>query len=1300
MGVEKAGPKGYEYQYLCTVFAALHYHSRQPLSAIDIEHIGSEDFRLTIKEACHLTYRVIEGQCKQRNSALSLDEYADFLCHFESKRADTNVLSKLADDELVQFLLICSNRAQDFATDLSILADPLTFQARSATKITNVSRKKLTSAVARVPTDLKTLAVKRRQFNQAMAARLNKDPALLTRILGQLLILDDLTEQGVEERIKALLGRHFLVPSVDHERIIRQLEKIIRQGRDSGSNIIADMEALLKRYYSPCPELLPHYIARDRENELLQQLQKQRLLLLTGASFCGKSQLAKSITRQLYAIDNFTYHYCSTIEDASRFLNDYSNDQQLCLLEDPFGQEYSPSSGDAHARLLNLLDNLSTLRARFLVITSNIQTVKKISPGLISGAHQWLDCTVTDRGFVQKCWDGLVERTPGLPARLDKLVQRVLQVDPPDTLLQPGELSFLAGNFKQLPSFSKESVRHFSRTNSTAAAQMMSGLGTDMIDLLLQFGLTATTSSGPTLQDISYMLGTGPDILPGLLSREEPSIALTVIGPGTPDVRVKEYPVLQPLVQTYKDALANLEDRQFVQPSKGGYQFTHPVYWEAARQLFKNKTRFARLLAIAEKGIGALHIPVAVNSLHALYVLVDYHRDNPEHVNAIAAVVQKALSHTFVVVRNVAFEWLLKSLDILEPEVQEKMTERILSRYDHGNYYFWHNGQPYLPDVRHVSVGPEQSLHFPNTTQTKKVLNKLHRDPHSLSAEEAYRITRYFHFKQKSKRGLKVDAQDLLSLYYRQETFIREQAAFFLGTLLREENLDDLLSLFSEEHPFVLFSFLKGAIQSYPSFQNETALRLKTLIVTAFDQRHVVYRSIPLMTEFNAGYGGHGYDLDRLSDGQRLKMWEIWFALLPVFFRHVPRYFHFNTGRFQQAILQSEAAAISLQWPALETWWSWMLIHLKKAVYVSSVSEAFIELLATRFSRLTSHQREELMKQTLGVRHVLFRARLLRFYLDGWDDLSDAEKSILMVFTRKAKGLFPSIILTAAKPPLSLQHILLNGKALPDNVLGYPEFFPPPLFEQCMAVLYGETELYDLPLGARRQWAVLLPIFLSQPESPLFPLALRTFLSEQLFDRRLPKDIWPEGTVVLKDLLSRKNQRLEQMIFDYLLEELLTMNWSQSDPVWTGFFLHAKENDKAHYADQLVSVIEGISYNHNLECLPDDFLKQYIFPRLPADEMVWILLDQAKKIPALSDSVRKPIDQLTEQRAFRMLATIDYIRDWLRSFPDKENNLLYEKVQGYLKDFSATCSAQQKKWKKKNMRFLRQWIAVNYIRAY
>ena len=113
----------------------------------------------------------------------------------------------------------------------------------------------------------------------------------------------------------------------------------IRTGRDTGQCIADKLKSIIDKYSQ---RILPDdvdYVDVPNQQIYEEVLEKEHALLLTGIPFCGKTSIAKALA-QSYARQGYEVRQTNELggdSGALSFLNNYSMDKRILLLEDPFG---------------------------------------------------------------------------------------------------------------------------------------------------------------------------------------------------------------------------------------------------------------------------------------------------------------------------------------------------------------------------------------------------------------------------------------------------------------------------------------------------------------------------------------------------------------------------------------------------------------------------------------------------------------------------------------------------------------------------------------------------------------------------------------------------------------------------------------------------------------------------------------------------------------------------------------------------------------------------------------------------
>lgn len=153
------------------------------------------------------------------------------------------------------------------------------------------------------------------------------------------------------------------------------------------------------------PILSSDYVPRNIESEFISILEEKGCLLLTGISFCGKSEMARNLVSYFFH-KNYLYKRVLNVRDVASFLESVGTNR-ICFLEDPFGHMIEEEKSNELKRLQDLLYNIQTNHK--LIVTSRKEVLQatfsatKLSECDVD-SHRWHDITSSDISFLENVW--------------------------------------------------------------------------------------------------------------------------------------------------------------------------------------------------------------------------------------------------------------------------------------------------------------------------------------------------------------------------------------------------------------------------------------------------------------------------------------------------------------------------------------------------------------------------------------------------------------------------------------------------------------------------------------------------------------------------------------------------------------------------------------------------------------------------------------------------------------------------------------------------------------------------------
>lgn len=449
MSVEITAPQAWEFQYHVTVFLGLLYADTASISLI-VEKHGGEDAELQISgETQPLT---IEVQSKSSHKELDLATTVSWLNHFPPRTHSDNFLSRLIDDPRRFALFVSAGRCRDETR--GFVQKPSRLQMNPADLIAKGTRAEFLTALRTADADAKagTVDGKRAAFSAELARQLEEADGQFQELLRRVLIWENTDEARLEDDIRTSLNRRYHVPPSRTDMVRLQLLDAVKKARDVRGDVMPAFRQILDEARGDRILSGDDHIPRASDATLLVSLKAERVLFLTGRSQCGKTHTARFLAQAMQDA-GFHVQEGQDISEARRFLSQSSDEDRLCLLEDPFGHiEVAENAPERWQALADLIAKLPP--HRLLIVTSTREILHLASPygyedRLDIRGHHWHDLTVSDRHFLfciwEQCSAGQV-----LSRGVSEILREGIKTQPAPELLQPGQLHHLANSGEML----------------------------------------------------------------------------------------------------------------------------------------------------------------------------------------------------------------------------------------------------------------------------------------------------------------------------------------------------------------------------------------------------------------------------------------------------------------------------------------------------------------------------------------------------------------------------------------------------------------------------------------------------------------------------------------------------------------------------------------------------------------------------------------------------------------------------------------------------------------------------------
>lgn len=1295
MSVEKEGQEGYDYQYLGSVFVILRFLETSSVSEIFVEKIGTEDVQLILSEKTTNKKLVFDFQFKKRKYSINLGQFAKMLSKFDANSSVQNVLSKILNGNLDSFFLITDTRVRDFADNLNLFCDRQTLKHKGNP---NILKKDLSVLIQDIKKQFDTSTTSKgklkRKFIQGQTQSLTT--TILKNVLSKVFILDQIREDQMISEINLMLSKHN-IPTNSHREVLLEFIDLVRKSRSTLSNVLPKINDLINNFKSNLPQLDSNYIQANSESALETELKSKKILLLTGLSLCGKTQTAVSLAHKLVT-DNPSIVFKSTrdFETAYEFLLHQSNENRLCILEDPLGNDINSVKYSLARKINDIIRFLPQNKLRYLIVTTSKDVLSEALFGSTVDLDDWHDLTVKDGAFLFSIWEKISQDNELSTPEINNLIKRILDDDKDDALIQPGQLIYLERHLSKLTSPTTTAIKLLANFGSVDVEKHVQKLGGDYISVMTILALSSTTVAGVTEQEIGYILNSSTEYFPGLNDDARYSTYSNLFDRNTNiEYTLPEYNQRYDLSEKILDVLGSLLQLKYIRLEKNGeYRFTHPFYENGARRLLNTiqPHKFNRLLLFCKKSIASLNIEVALTSIDCLNLMRDFHSTENQKMTDIIEVVSSGLSSTFVTVRDQSLLFLIRNFETLQEGKREELIEAIRSKNFESTIYTWNNGVPFIPNKRSINTRWGNGREYKNRDEIQTHWNEWVKVKEKLGPQEALNLLKSILILTKgTKKRVDFKVKDLVSFLKYRESFIKEIAAYLIASSCKEEDIPIIKEIFLEGNPFVNFQLLKGLIRAFPYFKSTATINdLLGFMKQAFDNQFIVLNSVELFTQFNAGHSSNSFDWrDDIEDSAIDAMWIVWAEMIPVLFKHLPKGIHINPGRFEDTLLHARVDIETISEIVIGGL-DWVLKDINCSIYDNYTSIIFLTIFGRNLEKIELVKRFDIIKKFLSISNAQYKARVFRFLLSNWNDLETDEKNHVLEKVTVANDFDKIVMITTDGVPPEIQELILNGKLIENYdseqiVNNFSEAF----VMDCLVTLYcSPADSFDN--GNTKVWDKVLLTISEKPTHPGYELAIKIMFDDILFERKVDDRPWQPKKIIRKAFQSQ-NLNAKKLILKILLEEATHTNNKKLGAYFYLVFSLVSNSEFNDFVEMIMDNIESISDNGNLSVLPP-LVQKSIESNLTAD---WIIHYALKPGFNMDEDTYKgfasTIIFLMKENAFRTKAAINKIVNW-----SNENNQIFtqeelELFKNYKAQFHQKSMEQSNKLRSNNDSLFKEW---------
>lgn len=268
----------------------------------------------------------------------------------------------------------------------------------------------------------------------------------LTSTLKNCQIIEEFTDEKVDNHIISILNNEYNIAQSRVSIVYLELIEIVKYGRNTGSDIFSNIMECIKSNKIGKPIIDSQYKTRREESDLIKRIKDKGILLLTGTSQCGKTELAKTISKHFVSL-GYDYQIHDNISELKRFLNSNTSDNKIAILKDPFGHI---TLKENHLDILRSLKELLSNKEKhhYLIVSCRLDLIcdqfdtKNIVDCKIKN-NDWFDLTIKNKEIVNSFWK-LISEEQSIPKEIVNIVSNGILETEEDSLLQIGQLNYLA----------------------------------------------------------------------------------------------------------------------------------------------------------------------------------------------------------------------------------------------------------------------------------------------------------------------------------------------------------------------------------------------------------------------------------------------------------------------------------------------------------------------------------------------------------------------------------------------------------------------------------------------------------------------------------------------------------------------------------------------------------------------------------------------------------------------------------------------------------------------------------------
>lgn len=1186
MSVTIDGIKGYEYQYKVTVLIALITEADKV--ELYVEKEGSEDALLLI-EINGFTLN-IEIQVKRESNLIDITKIVQWLCHFQERKSDNNLLQKLIDNSQNIALFVTHSRCSD--STLQLKTDFLSFEKHNSISFTQEFYDDFKKALKNIKFGDSELMNNREQFCKSQADSL-KSKTELNKTLEQCLIFEEFTDEKVDKYITSILNSNYSIAQSRTDIVYLQLLEIVKDGRDSGKDISKKIKNYLQSVKIGTPIIDSQYKERKEESLLIEELAKNGVLFLTGISQCGKTELAKTIANY-YVKKGYDYQIHDDISDLKRFLNSNISDNKVAILEDPFGHiSLNANYFEILHKIKDLIGNKE--KHHFVIVTSKIELLSEVFDSSIKSdynikGYHWQDLTIRDKEQINSFWERIATNKT-LPKEIISTVSRGIKESENQNVLQIGQLIYLVNEeIDQLTKKDYNELEHIARRNSIEIANDIKTKNKLAASILAVSSICSDPIHKLDFKDLAYILSNTSD----LISITNKEVFTSSFG----DDKTPQFPSYSKDICLNEEviiAISYLEERGLITVSSDSLIITHPNYYEAGRYLFFERSSLQQKPKLEQfkRSIACLN-PITSLLAAKNYSFI-YNKIKEEHKSTVVQIGFVGLNSIFPSVEDISLIFLTKFIQKLEEEQYRQLVAKIQSGGTSSSNIFWYNNIPFISNE-----GGFSNLFIEHDDAI------IQRAENLISRGIKPNIHDVWIYIDSIKVGKSISQENVRLLLQFNEGFIRQKVVY--KVFLHPDIIDSELinELFNDEHPSVVFSTIRASLLNWFSLSERLQSVIKELSIKSFSKKDIAIRTFSLISTFSIDYSHEAVFSRDFDEAQKKAMWQLWGEFFPACVANVPLGVHINSARFGATMddaikyLEVEAGL-----DVLESWFERIDYQIRNDKildeYEMAIADNLMELTATNFN-----VRKKLFSKLVVYNDTSFILSNLKWIIEYWSKLDSSEKNAIIYLLNSGRidvRWIKAVLLNSYSPPKEIIYEILGDKDLfekdTEKIL---EVFPDSLLRDCLNVYCGFPQpLWWLAVHHKNDkfWLKIIRYILLNESHVGFDICLEEFISDGVNGFSLFREDGVNFWVKICSATKNKNILTTSLINN--MADCTCSIYSTKE-MWSSLIKSYEDDSKIEDLINCIQEnIELILYSNKedfIEVIDEQFLKEKIIPAL------------------------------------------------------------------------------------------------------